>query len=66
MREILEAIYKVLRIEKIPLFDPENKWKIALNSLIVCYNCIFLLVISIKLFFNAHYPNLEHSMMYAA
>lgn len=53
-------------LNKIPLFNPENKFRIMINAIIVCYNCFFLLVISFNIFFQAQFGNSQHTLHYIA
>jgi len=63
----LEKICRTLRLDRIPLFDPENKIKIALNSIIVTYNCFYMLMITVVLIFDAHMDaSEEHIFTYIA
>lgn len=52
---IIEAICSALRLNRIPLFDPENNLKLCFNTLIVCYNLFYLFIISVEVFFEAHF-----------
>lgn len=53
-------------LNNIPLFDPESKIKILLNTVIVTYNCFYILLISVILIFDAHLGHLEHTFTYIA
>ncbi|KAL4455470.1 hypothetical protein ABPG74_012622 [Tetrahymena malaccensis] len=55
-----------LILDKIPLFNPENKFRIFINALIVTYNCFFLLLISFTIFFQADFGHLQHIFNYIA
>lgn len=46
---------KITHLERVPLLDPENPYKIAFNVIIVSYNCFFLYVMSLEVFFSAHF-----------
>ncbi|EWS75356.1 cation channel family protein (macronuclear) [Tetrahymena thermophila SB210] len=50
----------------IPLFNPENKIRILVNGLIVCYNCFYLFTISLTLFFKAEIQDYQHLFHYVA
>ncbi|EAS03516.2 cyclic nucleotide-binding domain protein (macronuclear) [Tetrahymena thermophila SB210] len=65
---IIEKICVLLRLDKIPLFDPENMIKLAINTIIVTYNCFFLFITSIEVCFSAHFPyaNIFHSIALGA
>ncbi|KAL4509361.1 hypothetical protein ABPG72_018292 [Tetrahymena utriculariae] len=65
---LIEKICILLRLDKIPLFDPENMIKLAINSIIVTYNCFFLFITSIEVCFSTHFPyaNIFHSIALGA
>ena len=46
-------------MNRLPLFDPESKIKILINSLIVAYNCFYIILISMQLIFDAEVGHLE-------
>ena len=50
-----ESICILLGLNRIPLFDPENMLKLLINSIIVGYNVFYLFVISLEVFFQAHF-----------
>lgn len=62
----LEKVFSIIGLDKIPLFDPESKIKIVINSIIVSYNCFYIFLISIVLIFDAHLGDLEHLFTYIA
>lgn len=63
----LEKLFKCIGLDKIPLFDPESKMKIILNSIIVSYNLFYMVLITLILIFEAHPGNeLEHIFHYIA
>ncbi|KAL4479885.1 hypothetical protein ABPG74_020401 [Tetrahymena malaccensis] len=62
----LERLFVFLRFNRLPLFDPESKIKIILNSLIVTYNCFYIFIISIVLIFDAELGHIEHHLTYVA
>ncbi|KAL4479880.1 hypothetical protein ABPG74_020396 [Tetrahymena malaccensis] len=64
----IEKVCILLRLDKIPLFDPENMTKLAINTIIVTYNCFFLFITSIEVCFSAHFPyaNIFHSIALGA
>ncbi|KAL4434897.1 hypothetical protein ABPG74_021236 [Tetrahymena malaccensis] len=53
-------------LEKVPLFNPENKLRIFINGLIVLYNCFFLMTISFTLFFYADFGEYHNLFNYIA
>ncbi|KAL4509354.1 hypothetical protein ABPG72_018285 [Tetrahymena utriculariae] len=63
---IIEKLIYITRLEKLPLFDPENPVKIIFNSIIVAYNCFFLYWMSIEVFFEAHVGDINEILGYTA
>ncbi|EWS72073.1 cyclic nucleotide-binding domain protein (macronuclear) [Tetrahymena thermophila SB210] len=63
---IIEKLIYLTRLEKLPLFDPENPVKIIFNSIIVAYNCFFLYWMSIEVFFEAHVGDINEILGYTA
>ncbi|KAL4507368.1 hypothetical protein ABPG73_012056 [Tetrahymena malaccensis] len=63
---IIEKIIYITRLDKLPLFDPENPVKIIFNSIIVAYNCFFLYWMSIEVFFEAHVGDINDILGYTA
>lgn len=57
---------KFIGIGHLPLFDPESKVKIVINSIIVAYNCFYMILISLQLIFDAEVGHLEHTFTYIA
>jgi hypothetical protein len=53
-------IKNIFRLNKIPLLDPENHLKIIFDSILVSYNCFFLLLVSLLVCFNAEIGEYEH------
>jgi len=49
----LEKTFKFFGLNHLPLFDPESKIKIFVNSLIVAYNCFYIILVSLELIFDA-------------
>jgi hypothetical protein len=49
-----------LKLDKIPLFNPENELKMLLDLLIVSYNTFYLLSISISVCFNTTFGVYGH------
>ncbi|EAS03805.2 histone acetyltransferase family protein (macronuclear) [Tetrahymena thermophila SB210] len=67
VKQILNAFYSVfllmidtffLLLSKLPLINPENKIRIIITSIIVCYNCFYLLLVSFTVFFEAEFEGL--------
>ncbi|KAL4507365.1 hypothetical protein ABPG73_012053 [Tetrahymena malaccensis] len=50
---LLEILYQKLRLNQIPLFDPENTFKIIFNTIIVMYNWFYIILVSLQIFFGA-------------
>lgn len=64
-----DTICVFLKLDKIPLFNPENILKLALNTIIVAYNCFFIFLISVEVCFSAHFGSTQktfHSIAMAA
>ncbi|EAS03515.3 histone acetyltransferase family protein (macronuclear) [Tetrahymena thermophila SB210] len=53
--EFILLILRCLRIDKIPLINPENPIKLIINTIIVAYNCFYLFIMSVEVFFEAHF-----------
>ncbi|EAS03521.2 cyclic nucleotide-binding domain protein (macronuclear) [Tetrahymena thermophila SB210] len=51
---LLEILCYKLRLNKIPLFDPENIFKIIFNTIIVTYNWFYIILVSLQIFFGAY------------
>ncbi|KAL4509357.1 hypothetical protein ABPG72_018288 [Tetrahymena utriculariae] len=51
---MLEILSQKLRLYKIPLFDPENTFKIIFNTIIVTYNWFYIILVSLQIFFGAY------------
>ncbi|KAL4503003.1 hypothetical protein ABPG72_014232 [Tetrahymena utriculariae] len=72
LTQVLTSIYYgiekgfFLILNRIPLFNPENKFRIFINAIIVSYNCFFLLLISFTIFFQADFGHLQHVFNYIA
>ncbi|KAL4480986.1 hypothetical protein ABPG72_014454 [Tetrahymena utriculariae] len=62
----LERLIIIIFFQNIPLFNPENKYRILVNALIVCYNCFYLFIISLTLFFKAQIQDYQHLFHYIA
>ncbi|KAL4432256.1 hypothetical protein ABPG74_020224 [Tetrahymena malaccensis] len=56
----------IIIFQNVPLFNPENKIRILVNALIVCYNCFYLFIISLTLFFKADIQDYQHLFHYVA
>jgi len=46
-RKILVQMLILLKLNKIPIFNPESKLKIIFNSIIVSYSCFYLFISSL-------------------
>ncbi|KAL4466526.1 hypothetical protein ABPG72_000733 [Tetrahymena utriculariae] len=57
-------IKKIIDKVKIPLFNPEQKWRILFNSIIVIFNCFYLYVISLKICFGSYSINQLSQMIH--
>ncbi|KAL4445661.1 hypothetical protein ABPG74_006212 [Tetrahymena malaccensis] len=55
----IEKLFIMLRLNKLPLFNPENIYRIIFNSILMSYNCFYLLLISFMVFFNAEFKNIS-------
>ena len=62
----IEKLIIITRLDKLPLFDPENSFKLFFNIVTVAYNCFFLYFMSIEVFFNAHIGDVGHYLGYTA
>lgn len=45
--EFIRKVFKLLKLNKIPMFNPESKIKIIFNSIIVTYSLFYLFLISL-------------------
>ncbi|KAL4503004.1 hypothetical protein ABPG72_014233 [Tetrahymena utriculariae] len=75
IRKLINNIYSLLHaieesffflLSKLPLFNPENMQRIIVSSIIVCYNCFYLLLVSFNVFFQAEFEDLMHVFNYIA
>ncbi|KAL4509352.1 hypothetical protein ABPG72_018283 [Tetrahymena utriculariae] len=62
----IEKVCYFLRLNKIPIINPENKLKIMFNTIIVTYNCFYLFLRSLQIFFHADLGVYSHYLHYAA
>lgn len=51
--KIILKICNCLRLDRIPLIDPENPIKLGINSIIAAYNLFYLYIMSMEVFFEA-------------
>ncbi|KAL4509355.1 hypothetical protein ABPG72_018286 [Tetrahymena utriculariae] len=58
-KSFLYKLYLFSQLYKLPLFDPESRIKVFFNSIIVTYNCFYLFIISLKVFFQADFGHNE-------
>lgn len=54
LKKVISWICITLKLDKIPLFNPENQIKLIINTIIVAYNLFYLFLISVEVFFEAH------------
>ncbi|KAL4455469.1 hypothetical protein ABPG74_012621 [Tetrahymena malaccensis] len=75
IKKVIYNIYSLLQaiedsfffiLSKLPLFNPENMLRIIISSIIVCYNCFYLLLVSFNVFFQAEFEDLMHIFNYIA
>ncbi|KAL4493489.1 hypothetical protein ABPG72_007497 [Tetrahymena utriculariae] len=57
--QFIEKLFILLRLNKLPLFNPENIYRIIFNSILMSYNCFYLILISFMVFFNAQFKNIS-------
>ena len=62
----LSRLYTFLRIDKIPIINPENIWKVTFNCILVTYNCFYLFLRSLEIFFEAEFEPYSHYFHYIA
>ncbi|EAS03524.2 cyclic nucleotide-binding domain protein (macronuclear) [Tetrahymena thermophila SB210] len=62
----IEKVCYFLKLNKIPIINPENKLKILFNTIIVTYNCFYLFLRSLQIFFHADLGDYSHYFHYAA
>ncbi|KAL4479879.1 hypothetical protein ABPG74_020395 [Tetrahymena malaccensis] len=53
--EFILLVLRCFKIDKIPLINPENPIKLIINTIIVAYNCFYLFIMSVEVFFEAHF-----------
>ena len=59
-------MYVFFHLDKVPIFNPENLWKITFNCIIVTYNCFYLLIRSLEIFFEAEFGVYQDYFHYIA
>lgn len=62
----LSRIYILLGLDKIPIINPENIWKVTFNCVLVTYNCFYLFLRSLEIFFEAEFYEYSHYFHYIA
>lgn len=64
-----EKLGYLMSCHRVPLFNPENKYRLLFNMTLMSYNCFYLLIISLLVFFKAnigHFRYLLHEIAMAA
>ncbi|KAL4509351.1 hypothetical protein ABPG72_018282 [Tetrahymena utriculariae] len=63
---LLEKLSQYFFLNKIPIFNPENIFKIIFNIMTVTYSCFYLFMTSLKIFFVSTFGVYDHYLHLAA